>query len=103
MSDPQPTRVLVVEDEPVLRGTVVNYLERAGLTCRGIADGLEAVDTARDWQPEVVVLDLGLPGLDGIEVCRRIRTFSDCYVLMLTARAEELDTLVGSRSAPTTT
>ncbi|ROR55307.1 DNA-binding response OmpR family regulator [Luteococcus japonicus] len=95
MTDPQPIRVLVVEDEPVLRGTVVNYLERAGLTCRGIADGLEAVDTARDWQPEVVVLDLGLPGLDGIEVCRRIRTFSDCYVLMLTARAEELDTLVG--------
>ncbi|MGO4958212.1 response regulator [Luteococcus sp. Sow4_B9] len=88
-------RALVVDDEPVLAGTVANYLERAGLQTRTVADGLEAVRVAREWQPDVVVLDLGLPGLDGIEVCRQIRTFSDCYVLMLTARSDEVDVLVG--------
>lgn len=95
MSDPSPTRVLVVEDEPVLAGTVATYLDRAGHDVRTCDDGLRAVAEARDWQPEVIVLDLGLPGLDGIEVCRQVRTFSDCYVLMLTARADEVDTLVG--------
>ncbi|WP_313566197.1 response regulator transcription factor [Mobilicoccus sp.] len=88
-------RVLVLEDEPVLAGTVSAYVERAGMTVRTVADGLEAVAAAREWAPDVIVLDLGLPGLDGVEVCRRVRTFSDCYVVMLTARDDEVDTLVG--------
>lgn len=91
----QSARVLVVEDEPVLAGSIVNYLGRAGMTTRQVGDGLDAVQAAREWGPDVVVLDLGLPRLDGVEVCRQIRTFSDCYVIMLTARDDELDTLVG--------
>lgn len=89
------TRVLVVEDEPVLAGLVASYLGRAGHETRTAADGLEAVGVARDWAPDVIVLDLGLPGLDGVEVCRQVRTFSDCYVLMLTARDDEVDKLIG--------
>jgi DNA-binding response OmpR family regulator len=58
-------------------------------------NGADAVRSARAVDPDVVVLDLGLPGLDGVEVCRQLRTFSDCYVVMLTARTEEVDTLIG--------
>ncbi len=88
-------RILVVDDEPVLAGTVATYLTRAGMTVTTEADGLAAVEAARNLRPDVIVLDLGLPGLDGIEVCRQIRTFSDCYILMLTARADEVDMLIG--------
>lgn len=79
----------------MLAGVVASYLDRAGLVTRTVADGLSAVELAREWAPEVVILDLGLPGLDGIEVCRQLRTFTDCYVLMLTARDDEVDTIVG--------
>ncbi len=89
------SRVLVVDDEPVLAGTVVNYLDRAGFDARAVHTGAEAVAVAREWAPDVVVLDIGLPGLDGLEVCRRLRRFSTCYVIMLTARADEEDTLEG--------
>jgi DNA-binding response OmpR family regulator len=88
-------RVLVVDDEPVLAGVVATYLERAGHPVTVCHDGAQAVGVARDLDPAVIVLDLGLPGLDGVEVCRQVRTFSDCYVIMLTARAEEVDVLVG--------
>ncbi len=89
------TRVLVVDDEPVLAGLVATYLGRAGFETRMVGDGRSAVDIAREWQPDVITLDLGLPGLDGVEVCRQVRTFSDCYVLMLTARDDEVDMLIG--------
>lgn len=95
MNTPTPHRVLVVEDELVLAGMVVNYLARAGLDAQAVHTGTEAVSVVRDWAPDVVVLDLGLPGLDGLEVCRQVRVFSDCYVIMLTARADEEDTLRG--------
>ena len=74
---------------------VGSYLTKDGYEVHLSHDGLAAVDLIRGVDPDIVVLDLGLPGLDGIEVCRRLRTFSDCYVLMLTARAEEIDTLIG--------
>lgn len=95
MSNTSAPSVLVVDDEPVLSGTVKNYLERAGMTARTCGDGLAAVELVRTTAPDVVVLDLGIPGLDGVEVCRQLRTFSDCYVLMLTARADEVDKLIG--------
>lgn len=88
-------RALVVEDEPDLAALVGSYLERAGMAVTLCHDGLQAVALARQVDPEVIVLDLGLPSLDGIEVCRQVRTFSDAYVVMLTARSDEVDTLVG--------
>lgn len=88
-------RALVVEDETSLARVLGSYLERDGFETTLTHDGLQAVLTARDVDPDVVILDLGLPTLDGIEVCRQIRTFSDAYVVMLTARSEEVDTLIG--------
>jgi DNA-binding response OmpR family regulator len=88
-------RALVVEDETKLAELLGSYLERDGFDVAVVHDGLEAVATARAVDPDVVVLDLGLPSLDGVEVCRQLRTFSDAYVVMLTARSEEVDTLIG--------
>ncbi|MFG2058729.1 response regulator [Micromonospora sp. NPDC048930] len=88
-------RVLVVDDERSLAKVVASYLERDGHEVSCVFDGRAAVAAVRRDQPDVVVLDLALPGLDGIEVCRQIRTFTDCYVVMLTARSEEVDKLIG--------
>lgn len=88
-------RVLVVEDERALAGMVGAYLSRAGYDPSVVHTGPEAVAVVRDSAPDVVILDLGLPGLDGVEVCRQIRTFSDCYVIIVTARTDEVDTLIG--------
>src|SRR6266508_2863685 len=86
--------VLVVDDEQRLRDLVRGYLEHEGFNVLAAADGQLALDLARQHGPDVVVLDLMLPGLDGLEVCRRLRTFSDAYVIMLTAKAEEIDRIV---------
>lgn len=91
----QPPRVLVVDDEAPIVELVRGYLEREGYVVESAMDGPSAVDAVRALAPDVVVLDVMLPGFDGIEVCRRIRTFSDAYVLMLTARDEEIDRIVG--------
>lgn len=90
-----PSRVLVVEDEAPLANLVATYLTRDGHKVEVIGNGRTAIERAREWEPTVIVLDLGLPGADGVEVCRAVRTFSDCYIIMLTARAEEVDTLIG--------
>ena len=81
------TTVLVVDDEQRLRDLVRGYLEHEGFAVLAAADGQAALELARQHAPDVVVLDLMLPGLDGLEVCRRLRTFSDAYVIMLTAKA----------------
>ena len=86
---------MVVEDEESLAALLGSYLERDGFDVFVVHDGPGAVSLAREVDPELIVLDLGLPGLDGVEVCRQIRTFSDAYVVMLTARTEEVDTLIG--------
>jgi DNA-binding response OmpR family regulator len=86
---------LVVDDEPSLVRVVEGYLLQDGFDVRTAADGETALALARESEPDLVVLDLGLPGMDGIEVCRELRSFSRCYVLMLTARADEVDMLVG--------
>ncbi|HSN42759.1 MAG TPA: response regulator transcription factor [Propionibacteriaceae bacterium] len=89
------THVLVVDDEVVLAGMVANYLQRAGHRTTVVHDGLRAVDVALETRPDVIVLDLNLPGLDGIHVCKRVREESDCYIIMLTARDEEEAMLIG--------
>lgn len=88
-------RALVVEDEAALARLIGSYFERDGFEVSIVGDGLEAVERARDFDPDVIVLDLGLPGLDGVESCRQIQTFSDAYVVMVTARSDEVDTLIG--------
>ncbi len=100
MTDPgralaAPRRALVVDDEPSLVRVVVGYLQADGFEVESAGDGRTALDLARRHDLDVIVLDLGLPGLDGIEVCRELRTFSDAYVVMLTARADEVDMLIG--------
>jgi DNA-binding response OmpR family regulator len=90
-----PVRVLVVDDEPPIVELVRGYLAREGWTVESAVDGPSALELARATAPDVVVLDVMLPGLDGVEVCRRLRAFSDAYVVMLTARSEEIDRIVG--------
>ncbi len=91
----RPPRLLVVDDEPPIVELVRGYLEREGYEVLSAPDGPRALELARTSSPDVLVLDVMLPGLDGIEVCRQLRTFSDAYVLMLTARGEEIDRIVG--------
>lgn len=88
-------RALVVEDEVHMGRLIGSYLERAGMEAHVVHDGPAGLEAAHTVDPDVVVLDLGLPGLDGIEVCRQLRTFSDAYVVMVTARDDEVDTLIG--------
>lgn len=95
METARTPRILVVDDEPPLVELVRSYLSREGFEILTAGDGPAAVQLVRDEAPDVVVLDVMLPGFDGLEVCRQIRTFSDAYVLMLTARGEEIDRIVG--------
>ncbi|MBB1482330.1 response regulator transcription factor [Tessaracoccus sp. MC1865] len=95
MTNPGTPQILIVDDERALAGIVASYLDRAGFATFLAHTGPEAVSRARALDPDVIILDLGLPGLDGIEVCREVRTFSDCYILMLTARTDEVDKLIG--------
>jgi len=92
---PDVTRILVVDDEPPIVELLTGYLAREGYEVVSAGDGRSAVEAVREHAPDVVILDVMLPGLDGIEACRQIRAFSDAYVLMLTARGEELDRIVG--------
>jgi len=92
---PSGLRVLVVDDERALADLVGSYLTRDGFEVSMAYDGQQAIDQARQVDPDVMVLDLGLPLVDGVEVCRVVRTFSDCYIVMLTARTEEIDKLIG--------
>jgi two-component system alkaline phosphatase synthesis response regulator PhoP len=87
--------ILVVDDEERLRELLRGYLAQAGFTVLLAADGYQALELARAEHPDLIVLDLMLPGIDGLDVCRQLRSFSDAYVLMLTARAEEIDRVVG--------
>lgn len=91
-------RALVVDDEPGIVRIVSTYLEREGFSVVSAHEGEQAIESARAVNPDVIVLDLMLPGIDGIEVCRRIREFSDAYVIMLTAKAEDVDAIVGLSS-----
>jgi DNA-binding response OmpR family regulator len=88
--------VLVVDDDPTVSNIVSAYLTKAGYDARMVADGLAAVEVWQQWRPSVVVLDVMLPGLSGLEVLRRMRAADDAAaVIMLSARGEEEDRLVG--------
>lgn len=88
-------RVVVVDDDPDIRELLVQVLDQAGHEVLTAETGLEAVDVVRAAEPDLVTLDLSLPDLDGTEVCRRLREFTDAYVIMITGRSSEIDRLVG--------
>lgn len=98
LSSPPATgthRVMVIEDAPEFRTLIESVLRSDGFRVQTLTTGEEGIEWARRHRPDVVILDVGLPGIDGIEVCRRIRSFSDAYVVMLTGRDEEVDKLIG--------
>ncbi len=88
-------RVLVVDDEPHIRAVLRGYLETDGFAVSEAADGEAAVRRLREDAPDLVLLDVMMPGTDGLEVLRQMRTFSNVYVILVTARTEEVDKLVG--------
>jgi two-component system, OmpR family, alkaline phosphatase synthesis response regulator PhoP len=89
------THILIVDDEPNLVDLLRSYLTREGYRVSTASDGPSGLAMARDLAPDLVVLDVMLPGMDGVEVCRQIRRYSDAYILMLTARTEEIDKIIG--------
>jgi len=89
------TTILVVDDEPVVRDVVVKYLERDGFTTVEAATGDHARALIEEREPSLVVLDVMLPGMDGLELCRWIRSRADLPVILLTARVDESDRIVG--------
>ncbi|MET9856422.1 response regulator transcription factor [Streptomyces sp. NPDC006450] len=94
-TQPAPARILVVDDDPTVAEVVTGYLRRAGHTVESVADGPAALARAALLRPDLVVLDLMLPGLDGLEVCRRLRAAGPVPVIMLTARGDEDDRIAG--------
>jgi len=90
--------ILIVEDEPEIAGLIQLSLEKEGFSCYICRDGFNALQVAQEQQPDLIILDLMLPGLDGLEVCARIRQkpgTKDPYILMLTAKGEEIDRVIG--------
>ena len=87
--------VLVVDDEPKIVDVVREYLEHAGFSVRTAGDGPAALERARALAPDLIVLDLGLPGLDGLDVARQLRRSSRVPVIILTARGDEVDRIIG--------
>lgn len=88
-------KVLVVEDEEKLARLLVDYLQQSGFVTLIVADGAEVVALVRQQSPDLILLDIMLPGKDGLEICREIRTFSSVPIIMITARIEEIDRLLG--------
>jgi two-component system alkaline phosphatase synthesis response regulator PhoP len=90
-----PPRILIVDDEITLQTTLKAYLEREGYDVQTAGDGYAALECAARFQPDLIILDVMLPGLDGLTILQKVRQSSDVYVLMLTARAEEVDRVLG--------
>jgi DNA-binding response OmpR family regulator len=88
-------RALVIEDESDVSDLIVLVLEQAGLEVRTAALGSEALALVRETNPDLITLDLNLPDMDGTDICRQVREFSDAYIIMITARSDEIDRLVG--------
>lgn len=91
-------QILIVEDEAEIAQLIQLYLEKEGFSCRICRDGLTAIQVFQEQQPDLIILDLMIPGMDGLEVCARIRQkpgSKDPFILMLTAKGEELDRIIG--------
>ena len=88
-------KILIVEDEPKLAALLADYLKASGYATHIIANGLEVVPWVRANAPDLILLDLMLPGRDGLDICRELRGSSDVFIVMVTARVEEIDRLVG--------
>ncbi len=89
------TRILLVDDEPLITDSLSYSLRREGFEVKAVGDGTAALQEVQDFQPDLVVLDIMLPGMSGLEVCRRLRAQSSIPVIMLTARGEEIDRVLG--------
>ncbi len=88
-------QVLVIEDEPKIAQLLLDYLEAEGYAAHWLDNGLEVVDWVRTHQPDLLLLDLMLPGMDGLSLCRALRTFTRVPILMISARVEEIDRILG--------
>lgn len=88
-------RILVVDDEPLITESLTYSLQLEGFDVESVGDGSQVFEVVEEFQPDVVVLDIMLPGMSGLEVCRRLRTQSAIPVIMLTARSEEIDRVMG--------
>jgi DNA-binding response OmpR family regulator len=89
------SKILIVEDEPALQDTLEYNLTHQGYEVQVVGDGFKAIETARDFRPDLVLLDVMLPGMDGFEVCRILRQETNVPILMLTARDTEIDRVIG--------
>jgi DNA-binding response OmpR family regulator len=92
---PGAARILIIEDEESIWSLVKSYLEREGFEVEVATEGKQGLEMARRHRPDLIVLDLMLPGMDGLEICRILRAESSVYILMLTARTDEVDRVVG--------
>lgn len=88
-------KILVIDDEEKILKLVTSYLEKEGYTCYTAAEGISGLELALDINPDLIILDIMLPGLDGIELLTRLRKESNAYVIMLTAKTEETDKIIG--------
>jgi two-component system response regulator BaeR len=91
----KPLHVLVVEDEPKIAQLLVDYLQRDGFHVTVLDEGTHAVEMIREREPSFLILDLMLPGKDGLTICREVRQFSNLPIMMLTAKVDEIDRLLG--------
>jgi two-component system, OmpR family, response regulator BaeR len=89
------SKILIVEDEVDLSAIIADYVAAGGFMVEVIADGNKALDSIRREMPDLIVLDIMLPGLDGVALCERVRAFSDVPIIMVTARVQEIDRLLG--------
>ena len=92
---PQPRRILIVEDDLRIADMLANYLQAQGYSTAILSNGLQVVPEVQRMAPALILLDIMLPGLDGVEVCREVRRFSGVPIIMVTARVDEIDRLIG--------
>lgn len=95
MQNYEAPKILIVEDEAIVADVVGRYLRRDGFEVMTAGDGQEALDMAHEWSPDLVLLDLMLPKIDGLEVCRRLRSDSNIPIIIVTAKGDESDRIVG--------